>query len=82
MAHVKWLSVSGSRDTAAQVTLVSGDITLTIGGETVHLVGPENPPARNGQDHFECSVYGASEDGQDTINGTAVVAVIPQTSVE
>jgi hypothetical protein len=78
MPQVKWLSVAGSREEAIQVTVISGDITLTVDGQTFHFVGPENPPVRQGQEHYTCSVSAVSEDGRDSISGTAVVAVVPR----
>jgi hypothetical protein len=78
MPQVKWLSRDGGRQDGVQVTIVWGDITLTLGDETFHFVGPENPPVRQGQGHYTCSVYGASEDGRDSITGTAIVAVVPR----
>lgn len=74
--HVKWLSPDGGRDNGVQVTIVSGDITLTFGGETYHFVSPKNPPAREGQAQHVCSIYAV--DGPDSITGTAIVAVIPR----
>jgi hypothetical protein len=74
--HVKWLSPDGSTDGGVQVTIVWGDITLTLGGETFHFVSPKNPPAREGQAQHVCSIYGV--DGPDSITGTAIVAVIPR----
>jgi hypothetical protein len=76
--HVKWLSVDGGRQDAVQVTIVWGDVTLTLGGETFHFVGPDNPPVRQGQGHYTCSIYGVSEDGRDSITGTAIVGVVPR----
>jgi hypothetical protein len=78
LPQVKWLSVDGSREDGVQVTIVSGDITLTLNGETFHFVGPENPPVRQGQEHHVCSIYAASEDGLNSITGTAVVGVVPR----
>ncbi len=74
--HVKWLSPDGGRDGGVQVTIISGDITLTLGGESFHFVFPKNPPTREGQAQRVCSVYGV--DGPDSITGTAIVAVIPR----
>jgi hypothetical protein len=78
--HVKWLSPDGGRDGGVQVTIVWGEVTLTLDGETFHFVGPDNPPAREGQAHHVCSIYGVSDDGRDSITGTAIVAVIPRTT--
>ena len=74
--HVKWLSPDGGRDGAVQVTIVWGDVTLTLGDETYHFVSPDNPPAREGQPQYVCSIYGVN--GPDSITGTAIVAVIPK----
>ena len=74
--QVKWLSPDGGRDGGVQVTIVSGDITLILGGETSHFVFPKNPPAREGQAQHVCSIYAAH--GQDSITGTAIVAVVPR----
>ena len=76
--HVKWLSRDGGRDDAVQITIVSADVYLTLGSETFHFVRPENPPVRQGQAHHACSIYGVSEDGRDSITGTAIVAVVPR----
>jgi len=73
--HVKWLSPDGGRSGGVQVTIVSSDITLTLGGETFPFVFPKNPPTREGQTQHRCSIYGV--DGLDSITGTAIVAVIP-----
>lgn len=75
---VKWLSPDGSRNDAVQLTVVWGDITLTLGDEVFHFVGPDNPPERVGQQQYRCTVYGVSEDGRDSITGTAIIAVIPR----
>jgi hypothetical protein len=74
--HVKWLSPDGGRDGGVQVTIVSGDITLTLGGETFHFVFPKNPPVRDGQAQHVCSIYGVN--GPDSITGTSIIAVIPR----
>ena len=78
--EVKWLSTDGTRDNGVQVTVVSGDIYLTLDGQTFHFVGPKNPPVREGQAQHSCAIYGVSEDGRDSITGTAIVAVIPRES--
>ena len=78
--EVKWLSTDGTRENGVQVTVVSGDIYLTLDGQTFHSVGPKNPPVREGQAQHSCSIYGVSEDGRDSITGTAIVAVIPRES--
>ncbi len=74
--HVKWLSPDGSRLDAVQITVISAEITLVLGGETYSFAGPANPPKREGQIRTVCHVYGAS--GADSISGTAVVGVIPK----
>ena len=74
--HVKWLSPDGSRAGAVQITVISAEITLVLGGETYFFAGPTNPPKREGQVRTVCQVYGAS--GADSISGTAVVGVVPK----
>ena len=74
--HVKWLSPDGGRDGGVQVTIVWADTTLTLGGETFHFVTPKNPPARDGQEQYICSIYAV--DGPNSFTGTAIVAVVPR----
>ena len=74
---VKWLSPDGGRDGGVQVTLVSGDITLTFGDESFHFVGPKNAPVREGQAQHVCFIDGV--EGPVSITGTAIVAVVPRT---
>ena len=74
--HVKWLSPDGGREGGVQVTIVWADTTLTIGGETFHFLFPKNPPAREGQTQYVCSIYAAV--GPDSITGTAIVGVVPR----
>lgn len=74
--HVKWLSPDGTRLDAVQITVISAEITLVLGGETYSFTGPTNPPKRAGQTRTVCQVQGAS--GADSISGTAVIGVIPK----
>ena len=78
---VKWLSRDGGRGDAVQVTVVSSETWLTFGGaEPLHFVTREPAPQRVGQDQFMCSIFGASEDGLDSIRGWALVGVVGGTS--
>lgn len=72
--HVKWLSPDGGRDGGVQITIVWAETTLILDGQTFHFVGPKNPPAREGQAQYVCSIYAAV--GPDSITGTAIVAVV------